>query len=987
MDDVHARLQRAKIDWAARLEDFTSRISHQDRSTISRTLQNPLTPLTPFRVLLHLFAYEDVLDNGKLDIVFDIDDGASMTFFVPQLLSFLLHGALYTSPKLEEWILSKCRRNAHFAHRCYWFLRAWCLAAPVEPVMRSRVNSSNNLNGLTPFLDEPTSPDHTPSCDRKSLRAHKAASETFLPEEREMIERLMFQIKECGELSAKALQFGPLLDDSSHVHSNQITPVHSNHNSPLSGDDSFVSCESAIAYGNAVEGVVVNHNGFHGLNKSPSDFMNSVEQGIIPIDPSTGFPSVRHLDIVSAHRRYGFLPLDKGESRLGGEGLRNSSPQDRGSSETEQFDKTSQFVDALLFLADDLFRVPSEHRKEELRKQLQIIECELLPSNAIYVPIGNMHHRVWRICPDESIPIGTKERVPCIISLEVVDYTLHAPLKPRAWSLLDRVPTPGRRTHHRSTSHDSEDQTISPRLDWRGAIEGIELTDMKSEQETVNEWRFSRRDPHRRSSLFDKMTYSMKGPMEKMTSQMRDGLYQLRERNTSDELRSLTLTETFTGSWLRTESNVTKTNGIEPTKVDDDVGCIHEDDDLEQGSVEDDDAFHDAKESLVPPMSPNNSNTSLTSMGQWSSPLARDPRMMSCPPSTPSNQSVRQRGSPDRGLERSDSAQLLYGSDGEETVKLNSSDKKEHKTGHDTSSLTPISTHRPPVVFRESWQAKEDRVRQKSAFGSHSGWRLLPVLVKANDDLRQEQLASQLIYRMAVILAREKVPVWLCPYDIIALTESGGIIEAIPDTISLDSLKKNDPNYQGLKYFFIQHYGTGTEELADAEANFVESLAAYSMVCYILQLKDRHNGNILLDNRGHIIHIDFGFFFLSSPGSNVGFESAPFKLTRDFVELLGGTGSRLFRVYRELCVRTFLTLRRHCHEIILMVEMIKTGNEELNCFRGRPDEAIRQLRERFRLDLNDRACKEYVNFLIDESVSNWRTDWYDRYQRYFVGVL
>jgi len=229
--------------------------------------------------------------------------------------------------------------------------------------------------------------------------------------------------------------------------------------------------------------------------------------------------------------------------------------------------------------------------------------------------------------------------------------------------------------------------------------------------------------------------------------------------------------------------------------------------------------------------------------------------------------------------------------------------------------------------------------------------------------------------------------VWLCPYEILALTDSGGIIEAIPDTISLDSLKRNDPNFTNLRDFFHSYYGEDTTGLANAKANFVESLAAYSMVCFLLQIKDRHNGNILLDREGHMVHIDFGFFFLSSPGKNAGFESAPFKLTREFVEVLDGPDSHLFHVFRELCVRSFLALRKHCMEIILLVEMLKNGNERLNCFRGRPDDAIAQLRERFRLDLNDRACREYVYSLIDNSVENWRTDWYDRYQRYFVGVL
>lgn len=51
------------------------------------------------------------------------------------------------------------------------------------------------------------------------------------------------------------------------------------------------------------------------------------------------------------------------------------------------------------------------------------------------------------------------------------------------------------------------------------------------------------------------------------------------------------------------------------------------------------------------------------------------------------------------------------------------------------------------------------------------------------------------------------------------------------------------------------------------------------------QVKDRHNGNLLLDEEGHIIHIDFGFMLSNSPGG-VNFESAPFKLTRELLEVI-----------------------------------------------------------------------------------------------------
>lgn len=70
----------------------------------------------------------------------------------------------------------------------------------------------------------------------------------------------------------------------------------------------------------------------------------------------------------------------------------------------------------------------------------------------------------------------------------------------------------------------------------------------------------------------------------------------------------------------------------------------------------------------------------------------------------------------------------------------------------------------PPCVCSEPWQEKVQRIRDSSPYGRHASWRLLSVIVKCGDDLRQEMLAAQMLEMLQNVWKEEKIALRLRPY-------------------------------------------------------------------------------------------------------------------------------------------------------------------------------------------------------------------------------
>lgn len=296
-------------------------------------------------------------------------------------------------------------------------------------------------------------------------------------------------------------------------------------------------------------------------------------------------------------------------------------------------------------------------------------------------------------------------------------------------------------------------------------------------------------------------------------------------------------------------------------------------------------------------------------------------------------------------------------------------------------------THDPEdpsaAVLKEPWLEKEQRVRESSPYGHLPTWRLLSVIVKCGDDLRQELMASQLLQMFQKIWEMEHVPLWVHPYKILCLSNDSGLIEPILNTISLHQVKKH--GQLSLLEYFIREYGPLTSEaFLSAQKNFVQSCAAYCLICYLIQVKDRHNGNILLKSDGHLIHIDFGFILSTSP-KNLGFETSPFKLTPEFVEIMGGEDSDMFEYFRILILQGLIAARKHQDMIIPLVEIMRSGSQ-LPCFKSGAA-TVQNLKNRFHMNMTEEQLQLEVNKMVEGSIHSLSTKLYDGFQYFTNGIL
>ena len=276
------------------------------------------------------------------------------------------------------------------------------------------------------------------------------------------------------------------------------------------------------------------------------------------------------------------------------------------------------------------------------------------------------------------------------------------------------------------------------------------------------------------------------------------------------------------------------------------------------------------------------------------------------------------------------------------------------------------------ICGSETWEEKSERMlhEKQSQLSDTGACEINGVMVKSNDDLRQEVFVMQMIHYYKSVFINADLPIWLKTYRILSTSQSTGLIEILTDATSIDSLKQHEkfPKEGGLRSYFEYCYGKpSSQSFKAAQRNFMLSLVGYSLVSYFLGLKDRHNGNIMIDTRGRIIHIDFGFAFGMAPGHEFSFERAPFKMTSDYVKVMGGKDSSCFQEFRELFVSGFKAARSGSQIALGLVE-IMMYESKYPCFSGHRyggGKALEQFQEKLMLETAEKDLEEEIVHLIE----------------------
>lgn len=229
-------------------------------------------------------------------------------------------------------------------------------------------------------------------------------------------------------------------------------------------------------------------------------------------------------------------------------------------------------------------------------------------------------------------------------------------------------------------------------------------------------------------------------------------------------------------------------------------------------------------------------------------------------------------------------------------------------------------------------------------------------IIKKDIGLRKESIISCLITLLQQKLYQQSNRNHISKFDMIPtyqinmLTKQIGVVEFVEDSLTLRMV--NDLNLTLQNYVIEKNPHETVETL---KRRFLQSLAISSCISYILGLGDRHLDNIMINNKGQIFHIDYGYLMENPATSILG--APTIKVTTVMIDFLGGTTSKYYEEFTKYVIQVYDIMRLHKNVIMSYYELIaKEKFIDWNIFKEK-------LENKF---MDGMTCKDIQITLINE---------------------
>ena len=239
------------------------------------------------------------------------------------------------------------------------------------------------------------------------------------------------------------------------------------------------------------------------------------------------------------------------------------------------------------------------------------------------------------------------------------------------------------------------------------------------------------------------------------------------------------------------------------------------------------------------------------------------------------------------------------------------------------------------------------------------------VIFKNGDDIRQDQLILQIISFMDLLLKEDKNNFEFTTYKVMATSKQSGFVEFVNNSETISYILKN---YNNIIESYIKKYSNNDEKTFDEHLNnYINSLAGYSIVTYILGIGDRHLENLMIDQKGKLFHIDFGYIL----GKDPKFYTTPIRLDLQMFKCIGNK----IEEFKNLCVKCFLTLRENARLIVNLLYLMKdSGIPELNNL-----ENLNKLYNKFFPGYTKQQAAEAILKVLEDSIYSYSYAFNDKF--------